>query len=202
MALIELGPNAGRARVFETGRLLRIVGVVGLVAAVAVPNLVRLARRSTQAEATSALKAAWTAEEAFRAVNRRYSESPAAVDLRLARGNRYTYAFAAVPDFAGAERRSAEPDSFTAGTTGLCADTVRWPAAEGPCVAGGALKAGLAPDGTLVVTASANLDEDPTRDEWSIASRPRVRGTPSSATTCASGSVDAGEPCHDVDDIF
>jgi hypothetical protein len=202
MALIELRPDAGRSRSFDVGRWLRIVGVVGLVAAVAVPNLVKLSVRGVQAEAKSGLLRAWEAEQAFREVNGRYSESAQAVDLRLPRGNRYTFAFAARPDFSGAERRTMDDDQLTAATTGLCSDLVRWPTSDGPCSANQALQAGLGMDGTLVVTASANLDDDPVRDEWSVASRPRRRGVPSSPSTCASGAVEAGEPCHDVDDAF
>jgi hypothetical protein len=202
MALIELKPDAGRGRSFDIGRLLRVVGVVGLVAAVAVPNLVKLSVRGVQAEAKSGLLRAWSAEQAYLAVNGHHSESVAAIDLRLPRGNRYAYAFAAAPAYAGAERRSADDDTLASNTTGLCADLVRWPAAEGPCTANRAVPAGFAADGTLVLTASANLDDDPVRDEWSVASRPRIRGTASSSTACASGAVDAGEPCHDVDDAY
>ena len=56
--------------------------------------------------------------------------------------------------------------------------------------------------GNFTACGVGNIDNDGTKDEWSISSESRLSGTTSTQfTTCGGGVSVGGDPCNDVNDV-
>ncbi len=203
MRIRGIGADRPRRRLLTPTRAVVLFSVLGVVSGIAVPNLPRFRAHARQFEARAHLLKLYGAEVAHFTVTNSYTESIAAMDYAVPRGNRYTFVIGAVPDFTGTLRQDEQPDTPAPTTNALCADAYAHGPTAALCAPARQARAGVIPGpaGGFLATAAANLDHDATLDEWSVSSEHRVHGPTSSDTTCASGDAPAGEPCHDVDDI-
>jgi type IV pilus assembly protein PilA len=144
-------------RGFTLIELMIVVAIIGILAAIAIPNFLRYQAQSRQAEARTNLGGIFVAETSFFGEQSRYG-SFGEVGFALAgTSNRYTYRTGASGTAGGANA------NVTA--TGSTQDTIR--AGTGTVTAEGTPAASNSATG-FTATASANLDNDATLDQWHV----------------------------------
>jgi type IV pilus assembly protein PilA len=142
---------------FTLIELMIVVAIIGILAAIAIPNFLRYQAQSRQAEARTNLGGIFVAETSFFGEQSRYG-SFGEVGFALAgTSNRYTYRTGAAGAAGGANA------AVTA--TGSTQDTIN--AGTGTVTAEGTPAASSSGTG-FTATASANLDNDPTLDQWHV----------------------------------
>jgi hypothetical protein len=144
--------------------------------------------RSKASEARTNLKVTWQAHRAFFADAGRWATSFDALQLEFERGNRYRYALA--PAGEALPRRShldggAHPI--------ILSDEERFGPSPEPAHLAAIPPGAWEPldAGAFVLIATGNLDLDPTLDVWRVVS---------TETRCNGAPLEAGIPCHLVDD--
>jgi type IV pilus assembly protein PilA len=177
-----------------------VVAIIGILAAIAIPNFIKFQARSKQSEAKSNLKAMFTAERAYYQEKDTYSALVNSIGFTPERGNRYTY------DLAGTtwQDRTTSVASQVSTETGIEADTFKWGSTNGISAVQAAEFTGEVQQGNtgnFAGTASGNIDNDTTLDQWSISSDSRASAATSSSTGCAVGNNPGGEPCNDFNDV-
>ncbi len=138
---------------FSLVELVIVIGILGILASLVYPNYLRYRAQSRQSEAKANLAGIFTAQWAFYAENLRYSDTGQIGFTLSGNTNRYTYRTHAT-DTAGAD----------AGVVVINAQvgTVQ---PENTAVASGSTNGGF------TATAVADLDTDPTVDQWHINDR-------------------------------
>jgi type IV pilus assembly protein PilA len=185
---------------FTLIELMIVVAIIGILAAIAIPNFIKFQARSKQSEAKSNLKAMFTAERAYYQEKDTYSALVNSIGFTPERGNRYTY------DLAGTtwQDRTTSVASQVSTETGIEADTFKWGSTNGISAVQAAEFTGEVQQGNtgnFAGTASGNIDNDTTLDQWSISSDSRASAATSSSTGCAVGNNPGGEPCNDFNDV-
>ncbi|MDP1916849.1 MAG: pilin [Myxococcales bacterium] len=166
---------------------------VGILAAIAIPNFVKFQSRSKQSEAKANLKGAFTAQKAFFAGERKYSEDIGEVGFSPGPGNRYLYAFSVDGELAKAGEAGT-------GKTGVEADGARHAGTNNDALEKGVpqtlwdesgLKGTCPDDCSITIVAAGNIDNDDTVDVWTVSTKDR---------TIDGMSVPAGMPHNHIDD--
>ncbi len=166
LALAAIGIDDVLAKCATPHWIRRVVNVgfvlsaCALFLAIAIPNFLRFSQRSPQAEAREVLRSIYYAEKAFYQKHERYSTFEE-IGFELEKTNtRYTYHI----------NRSGEPG------------TVYEAEVRPPTLDNMVIHAGVSTDGqSFTATATANLDNDDTLDQWHVNDSQR-------------------RPFHDVDD--
>ena len=144
-------------RGFTLIELMIVVAIIGILAAIAIPNFLRYQAQSRQAEARLNLGGIFIAELSFYGEQSRFG-SFGEVGFALAgSSNRYTYR-------SGASGGAGGTNANVPGT-GAAQDTLN--AGTGTVTAEGT-PAALNSTTGFTATASANLDNDPTLDQWHV----------------------------------
>jgi len=142
---------------FTLIELMIVVAIIGILAAIAIPNFLRYQAQSRQAEARTNFGGIFVAETSYFGEQSRYG-SFGEIGFALAgTSNRYTYRTGAAGAAGGAN------GNVTA--TGSTQDTIN--AGTGTVTAEGTPAAMTSGTG-FTATASANLDNDPTLDQWHV----------------------------------
>lgn len=141
--------------------LMVALAILGLVAGLAIPTYMRYQAKARQAEAATNLGAIFVTETAFFGEASRYSNFTEAGFSLAAANNRFTY-----------RAEQTDPVGLSTGTVQVISATI------GP----------VTPDNTIVparsnllqftATATANLDEDATIDQWHVDDLKRGLTTP------------------------
>jgi type IV pilus assembly protein PilA len=137
---------------FTLIELMIVVAIIGILAAIAIPNFLRYQAQARQSEARTNLGGAFVAETSFFGENGRYSDFQEIGFALAGTTNRYTYR---------AQRTAQVGTSVTSGAIQSIAAGIGSAAAEGT--------PGAASTATgFTATAAANLDQDPTADQWHV----------------------------------
>ncbi len=139
-------------RGFTLIELMIVVAIIGILAAIAIPNFLRYQAQSRQAEAKTNLGGIFVAETSYFGEQSRYGNFQEIGFALAGTSNRYTYR-------TGAGGTSGGPSSNTAGV-----DLIVGVKGSTQEIAPTAL---TGPTG-FTATAAANLDSDPTTDNWHI----------------------------------
>ncbi len=140
-------------RGFTIIELMIVVLIIGLLAAIAGPNYLRYQAKSRQAETRANLGGIYLAEMAFYGEMLRFSNATE-IGFRLAgTTNRYTYRTMATTNAGGVTIPGA-------------VETIN--AMVGLITPDNTLAAASSTATSFTVTATANLDNDPTIDQWHI----------------------------------
>jgi len=129
-----------------------VVAIIGILAAIAIPNFLRYQAQSRQAEARTNLGGIFVAETSFFGERGRYSDFQEIGFALAGSANRYTYR---------AQRTAQVGTNVTSGAVQIIAAGIGLAAVEGT----------LRADSTAMgftATAAANLDQDPTLDQWHV----------------------------------
>ncbi len=142
---------------FSLTELMIAVAIIGFLATVAVPNYLHYQKRTQQAEAKANLSGIYLSEAVYFAEELRYG-SFSEIGFALAgTTNRYTYRSPANGGAAGSSG-AAGVDLFNAGTGETSPDNTVTPSAAQLA----------APVAQFTATATANIDNDGTVDQWHI----------------------------------
>jgi type IV pilus assembly protein PilA len=188
---------------FTLLELMVAIAIIGILSALSIPSFLRLQARAKQAEVKSNLRSAYTLEKAFFTENDRYSTLVAEIGFSPERGNRYAYFLNAASS--PAEDRSGTVAVTASGAGAILIDSFKFPTAlastantysDTAC----GTRAGVTGTGPFVfrAVAQANIDDDATLDAWSISTDSRQL---TASVSCTGGSVPAGTPFNDVDDV-
>ncbi len=138
---------------FTLIELMIVVAIIGILAAIAIPNFLRYQARSRQSEARTNLGGIFVAQTAFYGDQSRFSNFAQTGFSLAGTANRYTYrSMLTTVDTAG-NVSSAASEVINAGIGGVQAEGVPANLSTGCC---------------FTATASANLDNDPTIDQWHV----------------------------------
>jgi type IV pilus assembly protein PilA len=148
----------GNDKGFTLIELMIVVAIIGILAAIAIPNFLRYQAQSRQAEARTNLGGVFVAETSFFGEQSRYG-SFGEIGFALAgTSNRYTYR-------TGASGTAATRTNANVTAAGTTQDTIN--AGTGTITAEGT-PVSTNSDTGFTATASANLDNDPTLDQWHV----------------------------------
>ncbi len=196
---------------FTLIELMIVVAIIGILAAIAIPNFLKFQARSKQSEASTNLKAGYTAQKAYYQEKDTYSAYLYDIGFAPERNNRYTYCFnaACTTSNATADSRSTSDNTGESGDgdTGICMDYFKYGASLPACSTAIAetfaklaeTSAGIS--GDFVITATGQIDSDAPEDQWDISSVSRPNGTTGGTAACATGNNPAGEPCVQFNDV-
>lgn len=137
---------------FTLIELMIVVAIIGILAAIAIPNFLRYQAQSRQAEAKTNLGGIFVAETSYFGEQSRFGNFQEIGFALAGASNRYTYRTGAGGAAGGASSNTAGLDLIV-GTPGNVAE-----------IAPTALNSGTG----FTATAAANLDNDPTTDNWHI----------------------------------
>jgi len=214
-------------RGFTLIELMIVVAIIGILAAIAIPNFIRFQARSKQSEAKTNLKAIFTGQRSFFGERDLYSAVAANIGFAPERGNRYAYR---LDDAACVwQLRGNAPINPATANTETCieVDVGRYPAmlpqpavaAAGapayqipannpnPPVGKQSLAATLpqCPVCSFAASATGNIDNDNTLDEWYVGSMDATivagacwEGTP---LVPVPGNNPAGQPWNTNNDV-
>jgi type IV pilus assembly protein PilA len=139
---------------FTLIELMIVVAIIGILAAIAIPNFLKFQAKSKQSEAKTNLKAIYTAETGYFGENNTYNTFDR-INWAPVGTARYTY-------YLGTDNGIATPTPG-AGSTFLIAGV--------PALAAGDFTASPLPlvgSTSFIAGAVGNIDNDTTKDEWSI----------------------------------
>jgi type IV pilus assembly protein PilA len=137
---------------FTLIELMIVVAIIGILAAIAIPNFLRYQAQSRQAEAKTNLGGVFVAETSYYGEQSRYGNFQEVGFALAGASNRYTYRTGAGGVAGGASSNTAGQDLIV-GVPGNVAEIA--PVA-------------LNSQSGFTATAAANLDNDPTTDNWHI----------------------------------
>lgn len=185
---------------FTMLELVVSIGIISVLGALCVPGFSRLQGRAKQAEAKTNLRALNDFELAYYMSFDTFSTSVGRIGFTPTRGNRYQYNLVGTSSL-NADARSGATANTPAGADAIMIDTFKYPSAYKE-VRIAALKCGsvaaVTPGifGRFLGTAQGNIDNDPTADQWSVASY----GRDLNACADVAGNAPAGEPENEQDD--
>lgn len=162
-------------------------------------SFVRFGAKSRTSEAKVALRELYVAQLAFAADAGRWAQTVEELGLTSRRGNRYRLALAADPlvlvpgrgDGGMHGALGVDDERFFGPATALHPDSQQ-PSSDAAHAAAIPARVWSGSAGEFHAAATGNVDLDPLLDVWSISSEPRE---------CLGRWVDAGVPCHEVDDV-
>lgn len=145
---------------FTLIEIMIVVTIIGVLAAIAIPNYLRYQAKARQSEAKSNLGGFFVAQTAYYGEQSAYGSFDQVGFTMAGTSNRYTYRSGGAAPAGGVTSGTVDVDLITPGG-GLAA------APENTVVAaqnspGGALNPGF------TATATSNLDNDPTIDQWHV----------------------------------
>jgi type IV pilus assembly protein PilA len=143
----------GSQKGFTLIELMIVVAIIGILAAIAIPNFLRYQAQSRQAEARTNLGGIFVAETSFFGEQSRFGDFGQIGFALAGTSNRFTYR-AHSTDGAGLDTGIGAGGLISAGTGGVQPENTVVPSAS---TAGG-----------FTATAVANLDNDPTVDQWHV----------------------------------
>jgi type IV pilus assembly protein PilA len=137
---------------FTLIELMIVVAIIGILAAIAIPNFLRYQAQSRQAEAKTNLGGVFVAETSYFGEQSFFGNFQQIGFALAGASNRYTYRTGAAQPAGGASSNTAGQDLIV-GTPGNTAEGT--PAAMNSQTG-------------FTATAAANLDNDPTFDQWHV----------------------------------
>jgi len=137
---------------FTLIELMIVVAIIGILAAIAIPNFLRYQAQARQSEARTNLGGVFVAETSFFGENGRYSDFQEIGFALAGTTNRYTYR---------AQRTAQAGTNVTSGAIQVIAAGIGSAANEGTPAAASTATG-------FTATAAANLDQDPTADQWHV----------------------------------
>ncbi len=138
---------------FTLIELLIVVAVLGIVSAIAIPNFIRYQGKSRQSEAKTNLGGVFVAEAAYYGEQSRYSNFGDIGFAVAASTNRYTYR---------SQQTTVSGGIVSPGTVFSINAGIGSVTPENTVVAAASSGSGF------TATATANLDNDPTIDQWHV----------------------------------
>ena len=150
---------------FTLIELMIVVAIIGILAAIAIPNFLRYQAKSRQSEAKTNLGGVFVAQTSFYGEQSRYGDFSQIGYALAGAGNRYTYRSGAATTGVGgggASTNAANVDQLPAGVGVVAADGVGALAIVSGNQPGNSATPGF------TATATANLDNDPTIDQWHV----------------------------------
>ena len=145
---------------FTLIELMIVVAIIGILAAIAIPNFLRYQAKSRQSEAKTNLGGVFVAQTSYFGEQSTYGAFDQIGFALAGTSNRYTYRSGALAPGGGVSSATVNTDLLNPGG-GLAAT------AENTVVAAKNSATGAASPG-FTATATANLDNDPTIDEWHV----------------------------------
>ncbi len=145
---------------FTLIELMIVVAIIGILAAIAIPNFHRYQAKSRQSEAKTNLGGVFVAQTSYFGEQSTFGSFDQIGFALAGSSNRYTYRSGGVSPGGGVTSGSVNIDLINPGG-GLAAT------AENTVVAAKNSATGAASPG-FTATATANLDNDPTIDEWHV----------------------------------
>ena len=200
---------------FTLVELMIVVAIIGILAAIAIPNFMRFQARAKQSEAKTNLKASYQAQRSYFAERDGYNSNIFAVGYSPERGNRYAYYYESTP--ANLEVRSAATANTAPATgfSGVQVDTWKVTgassvpafsingasqASEGNnSTASGVPGITTGPNGSIIMVAVGNIDNDTAFDSWAIGASVGIQ---TAGTTCSvKANASSGEPANTFNDV-